>query len=122
MEVVETAHVKSHSSFPQTHGTPLLQVSSLSHSFGKREVLSDVSFALNRGEVFGFLGPNGSGKSTILNVLAGILSRQSGRIYFQGKELADDHFGLRRQVGMVFQSPSLDLKLSAKENLTLAAG
>lgn len=98
---------------------PLLQVTGLTHRFGKRSVLNGLNFEVQSGEVFGLLGPNGSGKSTVLSIIAGLLNRQGGTISIRGEELADAVPSFRRQIGMVFQSPSLDLKLTARENLSL---
>ena len=98
---------------------PILQVTELTHRFGKRMVLNGLNFEVQRGEVFGLLGPNGSGKSTVLALIAGLLNRQGGTISLMGEELPDAIPSFRQQIGMVFQSPSLDLKLSARENLSL---
>ena len=99
----------------------ILAVDSLRHSFGAREVLQGLSFAVRRGEVFGLLGPNGSGKSTVLQVLCGLLPLQAGTISLDGVPLPGVTRRLRAQLGVVFQSPSLDLALTPRENLELAA-
>ena len=102
------------------NASPFLKISGLSHQFKNREVLSKISFEVQRGDIFGLLGPNGSGKSTAISILAGLLRRQSGEIFFDGKQLGTLDSSLRRRLGMVFQSPSLDLQLTAHENLFLA--
>ncbi|MBZ0156253.1 MAG: ABC transporter ATP-binding protein [Alphaproteobacteria bacterium] len=100
----------------------MLSVRDLAHSYGRREVLRGVSFDVVRGETFGLLGPNGSGKSTALAILSGVLNKTgAGTITFDGRTLLADDREFRRQVGVVFQSPGLDLKLTARENLNLAA-
>ena len=87
------------------------------HRYGDREALSGVSFEIGRGAVHGFLGPNGSGKSTLFKILATILPQRSGSVTVLGRDLATDFAALRRQIGVVFQSPALDRKLSVRENL-----
>lgn len=99
---------------------PILQVTGLTFKFGKRNVLNGLNFEVQKGEIFGLLGPNGSGKSTALAIIAGLLNRQGGTISMQGEVLPDATPSFRRQIGFVFQHPSLDLKLSARTNLSLA--
>jgi ABC-2 type transport system ATP-binding protein len=84
-------------------------------------VLDGLSFAVRPGEIFGLLGPNGSGKSTALRVLTGLLVPDAGEIRLDGAAVAPGGRALRRCMGVVFQSGSLDPRLSARENLRLAA-
>lgn len=87
----------------------------------ERAALHDISFTVQLGEVFGLLGPNGSGKSTLLRILATVqatsMDRAGGGIQVMGIDLLSDPAGVRRQIGVVFQSPSLDDKLTAMENM-----
>lgn len=101
----------------------LLRVSELSYSYGAKQILKGVSFEVGAGEIFGLLGRNGSGKSTLLSLLSGIRLMQPGRgqLEFQGQPLALQKRAYREQLGVVFQNPSLDAKLTAAENLRLAA-
>lgn len=104
-----------------TTSTPRLIVRGLTFSYGEREVLRGVDFDVELGEVFGLLGPNGSGKSTALGVLAGLLPRQGGEVSWDGNPLASLARSWRSRTGVVFQSPAVDLKLTAEQNLRLAA-
>ncbi len=101
--------------------SPHLEVSSLIHRFGDRQVLNDLSFSLSRGEIFGLLGPNGSGKSTALGIIATFLPLQSGEVRFDGQRIANRLIPYREKIGVIFQTASLDPKLSARENLLISA-
>src|SRR5271169_154417 len=89
----------------------------LGFRYGDREALNDVSFAIARGEVFGFLGPNGGGKTTLFRILSTLIPIQSGRARVLGRDLAGDTMEIRRKMGVVFQHPSVDGKLTVLENL-----
>ena len=98
--------------------TPLLAVRQLCLSLGKRIVLDDVTFTLQPGEMMGILGPNGSGKTSLMRCLTGLLRPDRGTIQLLDAPLTRT---ARSQMGVVFQEPSLDPKLSARENLMLGA-
>ncbi len=100
---------------------PLLSAQELRHAYGDREVLAGLSFSIERGEVFGFLGPNGAGKTTTFHVLTGLLSPQQGTFALDGVPVRLGDRRLRSRLGVVFQAQSLDLKLTARENLLLGA-
>lgn len=102
-------------------GQSLLGVSGLRHAYGERTVLDGLSFGVARGELFGLLGPNGCGKSTTLRVLTGLLVPDAGSLTFGGEPTQGGSRRLRAGMGVVFQSPSLDPKLTARENLRLSA-
>jgi ABC-2 type transport system ATP-binding protein len=107
----------------QTHArsdavqAPALEAEGLSFSYGDRKALNDVSFAIARGEVFGFLGPNGGGKTTLFKILSTLIPIQSGRARMMGHDLAGSTIEIRRKLGVVFQHPSVDSKLTVLENL-----
>jgi ABC-2 type transport system ATP-binding protein len=101
-----------------SHG---LEVRGLTHAFGEARVLDVVGFRLQPGELLGLLGPNGCGKSTTLRVLTGLLVPQAGELYWHGERVAPGDRRLRAIMGVVFQAPSLDARLSLRENLSLAA-
>jgi ABC-2 type transport system ATP-binding protein len=100
---------------------PRLEIRDLRHRFGELKVLDGLSFRVQPGEIFGLLGPNGSGKSTTLRVLTGLLVPDAGEISLDGEPVAPGGRRLRQRMGVVFQAPSLDLRLTARENLELSA-
>jgi ABC-2 type transport system ATP-binding protein len=99
----------------------LLQIAGLCQRFGRVPVLDGLTFKLARGEIFGLLGPNGCGKSTTLRILSGLLVPDAGELRLLGQPVTPGGRELRRQMGVVFQAPSLDGRLSARENLQLSA-
>jgi ABC-2 type transport system ATP-binding protein len=96
-----------------------IEVANLSFSYGDRQALSTIEFTIARGEIFGFLGPNGGGKSTLFRLLSTLVPIQSGDARILGCDLRGATQALRRKIGVVFQSPSLDGKLTVAENLTI---
>ncbi len=95
----------------------ILEVNHLSHNYGRRAALVDLSLRVERGEIFGFLGPNGSGKTTLFRILCTLIAAPPATVRMFGLDLAQNRDEIRRYVGVVFQSPSLDKQLTAEENL-----
>jgi len=95
----------------------IIEIDRLSHSYGRRAALIDLSLQIHRGEIFGFLGPNGSGKTTLFRILSTLIPAPPGKIKMLGLDPAVDRDAIRRHIGVVFQSPSLDKQLTAEENL-----
>ena len=89
----------------------------LRHRFSDREALAGISFDVRRGELLALLGPNGSGKTTLFRILSTALLPTSGSVTVFGEDLVRRPGLVRRNLGVVFQAPSLDRKLSAAENL-----
>lgn len=89
----------------------------MSHSFGKHAALRDVSFSVPRGCVYGLLGPNGSGKTTLFRLLSTLLPLQQGRLTVHGSSVSSESENVRQLIGVTFQSPALDVRLSVQENL-----
>lgn len=83
--------------------------------------VDDISFEIAQGEFFAFLGPNGAGKTTTISILSTILQKTSGKIHVAGYDLDDDQSKIRRNIGIIFQNPSLDKNLSAEENIRFHA-
>ncbi len=81
------------------------------------QAVKGVSFHVRRGEIFGFLGPNGAGKTTTINMLCTLLRPTSGRALLNGYDVTEQPHSVRRSIGLVFQDPSLDERLTAWENL-----
>jgi ABC-2 type transport system ATP-binding protein len=94
-----------------------VEINRLSFSYGERQALGDLSFVIERGEIFGLLGPNGSGKTTLFKLLSTLLPLQSGNARILGYDLRSATGALRRRIGVVFQHPSVDRKLTVAENL-----
>ncbi|MDE0299557.1 MAG: ABC transporter ATP-binding protein [Candidatus Poribacteria bacterium] len=94
-----------------------IEVENLSHAYGDRSALADVSFCVKTGEIFAFLGPNGSGKTTLFKILTTFIPVECGEVTLLGHNLARDSSPVRQHLGVVFQHPSLDLKLTVTENL-----
>jgi ABC-2 type transport system ATP-binding protein len=97
--------------------TPVVQIESLTHRYGERTALDHLTLSVNRGEIFGFLGPNGSGKTTLFRILCTLIPAPPGTVKILGCDALRQRDRLRRLIGVVFQSPSLDKELTAEENL-----
>lgn len=95
----------------------MLRVEDLSHQYGERAALRGVSFDVRPAEIFGLLGPNGSGKTTLFRILSTLMLPSGGRALVSGCDTATRPNDVRRQIGVVFQAQSVDVKLSAAENL-----
>jgi ABC-2 type transport system ATP-binding protein len=98
---------------------PLIRIRGLERRFGDRVALSGVSLDLHAGERVALLGPNGSGKSTLLRILATLLRPTAGQAVVDGLDVEREPGAIRHRAGTVFQSPSLDGKLSVLENLRI---
>lgn len=94
-----------------------ITVENLTHTYGTRCALDNVSFTVSRGEIFCLLGPNGSGKTTLFKILSTLMLPTSGSVNILGYDLSIDAKAIRKLLGVVFQSPGLDVKLTVTENL-----
>lgn len=95
----------------------MILVENLTHRYGDRLALSNVSFEVKKGEIFGLLGPNGGGKSTLFRILSTMMVPSGGRALVAGRDVVRDAAGVRKHVGVVFQTQSLDRALTVGENL-----
>lgn len=95
----------------------IINVENLKKSFGEIKAVDNVSFDVKEGEIFGLLGPNGAGKSTIIKILVTILKKDSGSVTINNYDLEKEQNNVRKSVGIIFQDPSLDERLTAWENL-----
>jgi ABC-2 type transport system ATP-binding protein len=100
---------------------PAIEVEDLVKTYGDVEAVRGVSFTVPTGEVFGFLGPNGAGKSTTINMLCTLARPTSGTARISGFDVLTHRDDVRRHIGLVFQDPTLDLQLTAEQNLRLHA-
>jgi ABC-2 type transport system ATP-binding protein len=94
-----------------------VEVSGLSFNYGERQALIDVSFSVARAEIFGLLGPNGGGKTTLFKLISTLIPLQSGSARVLGHDLGAETVALRHRIGVVFQHPSVDRKLTVAENV-----
>jgi len=99
----------------------IIEVENLIKKFGDLVAVNDISFNVTSGEIFGFLGPNGAGKTTTINILCTLTRPTSGRASIAGLDVVHQQSQVRRQIGLVFQDPSLDERLSALQNLRFHA-
>lgn len=96
-----------------------LDIQHLSKSYGELTAVNDISFSVREGALFAFLGINGAGKSTTINMIAGILKKDAGKIFVAGHDLDADPFAIKRETGIVFQTSVLDKMLTVKQNLDI---
>jgi ABC-2 type transport system ATP-binding protein len=94
----------------------VIEIEDLSKSFGERQVLSHVTFSVEKGEVFGYLGPNGAGKTTTMRVLLGLLRPTAGQALVRGSDLSCDD-PARGSVGVLMENDGLYDRISAGQNL-----
>jgi len=104
---------------PVAETSAVIQLQALRHQYGDRVALAGVSFDVRPAEIFGLLGPNGSGKTTTFRILSTLMLPSGGRALIMGHDVAREPALVRRNIGVVFQAQSIDVKLSAEENLML---
>ena len=114
---METGRTSAQGSEPR----PAVLVEGLCKRYRSVEALDRVSFRIDHREVFGLLGPNGAGKSTAIKILATMARPSRGQAWVDGWHVLRQHAQVRRSIGVVFQEPSLDDRLSARENLDFHA-
>lgn len=98
-------------------GAAPIELDGLTHDYGTRLALNQLSFRVNRGEIFGLLGPNGSGKTTLFRILSTLMVPTSGVARILGFDAAREPNRVREKIGIVFQARSVDIKLTVGENL-----
>ena len=96
---------------------PAVAVSRLTYLYGERRALDDVSFSVGPGEFTAILGPNGGGKTTLFRIIATLASPSSGDLTVFGDDVVAARDAVRHHIGVVFQAPALDVKLTVRENL-----
>ena len=100
---------------------PVIEVRELTRRFGSFTAVDGVSFEVRAGEIFGFLGPNGAGKTTTISMLCTLLRPTAGRAAVDGHDVATQPHAVRQSIGLIFQDPALDERLTAYENLKFHA-
>lgn len=99
----------------------IIEVRNLVKKYGDLTAVKGISFQVEKGEIFGFLGPNGAGKTTTISILCTLLSPTSGTAVLNGYDVVGERERVRESIGLVFQDPSLDDRLTAQENLEFHA-
>src|SRR5579859_270645 len=107
----------------QTTAPPIIQVEHLVKRYKREEInaVDDISFTVAPGALFALLGPNGAGKTTTISILTTTLLPTSGQVSIAGYDIVQEASAVRNSVGIIFQNPSLDLNLSAEENVRFHA-
>jgi len=95
----------------------VIQVQNLAKSYGATRALTNVSFSVRAGEILAYLGPNGAGKTTTINILCGLLDKDSGQARVCGLDIAEDPVGIKQQIGVVPEESNLYPELSCRRNL-----
>jgi len=98
-----------------------IRVENLTKKFNGFTAVDQITFTVKTGELFGFLGPNGAGKTTTINMLSTLLKATSGYGEVSGYDISRNKYNIRRSIGVVFQEPALDIKLTGRENLEFHA-
>lgn len=96
----------------------MLKVVNLKKSYGKFEVLKEISFEIKKGTVYGFLGQNGAGKSTTMNIITGLIDYNGGEIYIDGKDFKSHRFELIKKIGYLTENPVFYNYMNAYEYLS----
>lgn len=102
-------------------GDVVLKCEHLHKSFGKKEILKDVSLELEKGDILGFIGPNGAGKTTTIKLILGLQSITSGTVKINGYDITSNFTNAIRNVGAIVENPDLYMYLTGYENLKLIA-
>lgn len=99
----------------------VLEVKNINKFFGKKQILKDISFDIDEGEILGFVGPNGSGKTTTIKIILGLQKASSGEVYINGDNIKENFENAIRKVGAIVESPDMYMYLSGLDNLKLVA-
>jgi bacitracin ABC transporter ATP-binding protein len=99
----------------------VLEVKNIDKFFGKKQILKDISFDIEEGEILGFVGPNGSGKTTTIKIILGLQQASRGEVFINGNNIKDNYENAIRKVGAIVESPDMYMYLSGLENLKLVA-
>jgi ABC-2 type transport system ATP-binding protein len=101
--------------------TKVIETNNLTRAYNGFKAVDNLNITVESGEIFGLLGPNGAGKTTTISMLCTILKPSSGTAKVNGYDVVKEAMHVRRSIGIVFQDPSIDDRLSARENLYMHA-
>lgn len=99
----------------------ILELKNVNKHFGKKQILQDISFSVNEGEILGFIGPNGAGKTTTIKLILGLQRIDSGEIFINGKNIQTHFKEAMEKVGAIVENPDSYMYLSGMQNLELIA-
>lgn len=99
----------------------ILKCNNICKNIGKKEILKDISFSIEKGDIFGFIGPNGAGKTTVIKLMLGLQKISSGEIYINGFNVDKDFVRAIDKVGAIVENPDFYMYLSGRKNLELRA-
>jgi len=99
----------------------VIEIDNLKKTFKDVKAVDDISFKVKKGELFSFLGVNGAGKSTTINIISGVLNKDSGKVKVCGYDIDEKVNEIKSKIGIVFQNSVLDKKLSVYDNLKYRA-
>ncbi|HDH33879.1 MAG TPA: ABC transporter ATP-binding protein, partial [Nitrospirae bacterium] len=99
----------------------MISTKNVTKYFGGFQVLKDVSFEINKGEIVGFLGQNGAGKTTLMRILTSYLPATSGEVIIGGDDVVENSLAVRRKIGYLPETPPLYSNMSVKDYLKFAA-
>ena len=99
----------------------MIDIQHLNKYYGDVHAVNDLSFSVEKGELFAFLGLNGAGKSTTISIMCGFITKDSGKVYIDGHSIDTDMDDVRRRIGVVYQDSLMDRVLTVKDNLSCRA-
>ena len=106
---------------PHMENIPILEVKNLSKKFKDFQAVNNLSFTVNKGDVYGFLGPNGAGKSTTIRMILSLIYPSNGDVFLFGNSIKTHRASIMKQVGAIVERPDFYGSLSAKKNLEILA-
>lgn len=99
----------------------MIEVKNLTKRYGAHEAVSDLSFTIDNGQIYGFLGPNGAGKTTTMNIMTGCLSATSGDVKINGYDIFEQPMEAKKQIGYLPEIPPLYMERTPREYLNFVA-
>ena len=99
----------------------MIEVSHLTKRYGAHAAVTDLSFTIEKGRIYGFLGPNGAGKSTTMNIIAGCMGATEGTVRIDGHDVFEEPMAAKRRVGYLPEQPPLYTEMTPEEYLRFVA-